>query len=331
MSKGDLDIVGIGNAIVDILTATEDSFLKDNKLDKGAMMLIEAEQAEALYTRMGPATEMSGGSAANTIAAFASLGGKAGYIGKVANDQLGHVFRHDIQASGVTFDTPALTDGPPTARCLILITPDAQRTMCTFLGACVWISPADLDEQMIKNAKVTYLEGYLFDRPRAKQTFRRAGEIAHAAGRKIALTLSDPFCVERHREEFVDLIKTHVDILFANEAEILSLFKTEDFDEAMFYARQHCELAVLTRSAKGSVIVTKDGRIDISAEPVSKVVDTTGAGDMYAAGFLYGYTQGKPLAECGRIASIAASEVLAHIGARPQRSLARLLQEKKAV
>lgn len=324
------DIVGIGNAIVDVLTRTEEDFLRVHKINKGTMTLIEADQAEALYAKMGPGMEMSGGSVANTIAAIASLGGKAGYIGKVANDQLGKVFRHDIEALGVTFNTAPLDAGAPTARCLILITPDAQRTMCTYLGACVWISPTDLDENMIKNSKVTLLEGYLFDRNRAKQAFRKAGEIAAAAGRKTALTLSDPFCVDRHRDEFLDLVKNNVDILFANEAEIYSLYKTEDFNEAVYFARQDCELSVLTRSAKGSVIVTKDGTIEVSAAKVDKVVDTTGAGDMYAAGFLYGLTQGHDLAECGRMASIAAAEVLGHVGARPQGNLAQILLEKKA-
>lgn len=332
MSKESLDIIGIGNAMVDVLSQAEEDFLRDNSLSKGAMTLIEAEQAEALYARMGPGTEMSGGSAANTIAAFASLGGRAGFIGKVANDQLGKVFRHDIRASGVVFDTPALDDGAPTGRCLVLITPDAQRTMCTFLGAAVWISPADLDEEVIANAKMLYLEGYLFDRPRAKQTFRRAAEVAHAAGKKVALTLSDSFCVERHRDEFLDLIQGHVDVLFANEAEILSLYKAQNFDEAVYQARQNCEIAALTRSERGSVIVTKDSAIEAAAEPVvPAVVDTTGAGDLYAAGFLYGYTRSMPLAQCARIGSIAAAEVLSHVGARPQKNLAKLLQEKKAV
>lgn len=325
------DVVAIGNAIVDVLSKTDDSFLNANQINKGTMTLIEADQAEKLYSKMGPGMEMSGGSAANTIAAIASLGGRAGYIGKVANDQLGTVFRHDIRAMGVTFDTPALDAGAPTARCLILITPDAQRTMCTFLGACVWISPSDLDEAMIQNAKVTYLEGYLFDRARAKQAFKRAAEIARAAGRKVALTLSDPFCVDRHRDEFLDLIKNDVNILFANEAEILSLYQTEDFDEAVYHVRQHCEIAALTRSDKGSVIVTPDSLFEIAPEPVHRVVDTTGAGDMYAAGFLYGYTQGKPLDVCGRLGSIAAAEIIAQVGARPQGSLLQLIQEKKAV
>jgi len=331
MSKGNLDLVGIGNAIVDVLSKTEDFFLSSNKIHKGTMTLIEADQAEALYAKMGPGMEVSGGSAANTVAAFASMSGKAGYIGKLANDQLGSVFRHDIKAYGVDFDTPALEDGPPTARCLILITPDAQRTMCTFLGACVWIAPSDLNEEMIKNATVTYLEGYLYDRPRAKQTFKKACEISHAAGKKVSLSLSDPFCVDRHRDEFLDLVKSDVDILFGNEAEVTSLYRAQDFDHAIHYAREACDITVITRSDKGSLIVTKTDIIEVKAEPVAQVVDTTGAGDMYAAGFLYGYTRGKSMAECGRIGSIAAAEVIAHVGARPQMDLKQLLQEKKAV
>ncbi|MDE1152802.1 MAG: adenosine kinase [Micavibrio sp.] len=331
MSKANLDLVGIGNAIVDVLSKTDDAFLSSNKIHKGTMTLIEAEQAEALYAKMGPGMEVSGGSVANSIAAFASMSGSAGYIGKLANDQLGQVFRHDIKAYGVEFDTPSLEDGPPTARCLILITPDAQRTMCTFLGACVWIAPSDLNEEMIKNAKVTYLEGYLYDRPRAKQTFRKACEISHAGGKKVALSLSDPFCVERHRDEFLDLVKSDVDILFANEDEISSLYKTSTFDEAIHYTREACEISVITRSAKGSLIITKDETIEVPAEAVAQVVDTTGAGDMYAAGFLYGLTRSKSMAECGRIGSIAAAEVIAHVGARPQTNLKQLLQEKKAV
>jgi sugar/nucleoside kinase (ribokinase family) len=331
MSKDNLDLVGIGNAIVDVLTKTGDDFLAANRIHKGTMTLIEADQAEALYAKMGPGMEVSGGSAANTVAAFASLSGKAGYIGKVANDQLGSVFRHDIRATGVSFDTPALEDGPPTARCLILITPDAQRTMCTFLGASVWIAPSDLNEQMIMDAKVTYLEGYLFDRPRAKQTFRRASDVARGAGKKVSLSLSDPFCVDRHREEFLDLVKNNVDILFANEAEIMALYQAKSFDEAVYMTREACELSIITRSAKGSLVLTKDQTVEVAAEPVKEVVDTTGAGDMYAAGFLYGYTQGQGLAECGRAGSIVAAEVISHVGARPQVDLKKLLKEKKAV
>lgn len=331
MSKDKLDVVGIGNAIVDVLSKTEEDFLKAHKINKGTMTLIEADQAETLYAKMGPGMAMSGGSAANTIAALASMGGKAGYIGKVANDQLGTVFRHDIRAAGVAFNTPSLEDGAPTARCLIMITPDAQRTMCTFLGACVWISPTDLDEEMIKNSAVTYLEGYLYDRSRAKMAFKKSAEIAHAVGNKVSLSLSDPFCVDRHRDEFIDLIQKDVDILFANEAEIKALYKTEDFNEAVYHVRQHCDIAALTCSAKGSMIVTQDDIIAVAVEPVEKVVDTTGAGDMYAAGFLYGYTRGMPLAQCGRIGSIAAAEVISHIGARPQVDLEQLLKDKKVI
>jgi sugar/nucleoside kinase (ribokinase family) len=331
MSKDELDIVGMGNAIVDVLSKTEEDFLSVNRLNKGAMTLIESDQAEKLYSKMGPGMEMSGGSAANTVAAFASMGGKAGFMGKVANDQLGKVFAHDIRASGVRFDTPALSDGPSTARCLILITPDAQRTMCTYLGASVWMSPTDLSEELIKSAKVTYLEGYLFDRDRAKQAFRKSSEIAHAAGRKVALSLSDPFCAERHRDEFQSLVQGHVDIVFANEQEALSLYNTEDFDEAVWNLRQNCEIAVVTRSAKGSVIVTKEQAITIAAEHVDKVVDTTGAGDLYAAGFLFGYTRGLPLEQCGRIASVAAAEIIAQVGARSQTNLGKVLKEKKVI
>lgn len=328
MSKDTLDILGIGNAIVDVLAKTGDDFLSLHQIEKGAMTLIEMEQAEALYGKMPPATAVSGGSVANTIAAFAAMGGKAGYIGKVASDQLGEVFRHDMRASGVTFETPPLQDGPSTARCLIFVTPDAQRTMCTYLGACVWISPADLNEELIRTAKVTYLEGYLFDRPRAKQTFRAACEMAHTAGKKVALSLSDSFCVDRHREEFLDLVKTHVDILFANEQEILSLYKTDDFGTAANHVRQDCEIAVLTRSEKGSVIVSGNAVEEIAPVRVKEVVDTTGAGDMYAAGFLYGFTRNAPLAECGWMGSVAAAEVISHMGARPQANLLELMKKR---
>ncbi len=328
MDMKNLDLVGIGNAIVDVLAKTDDTFLKNNHINKGTMTLIEAEGAEKLYEKMAPGVEMSGGSAANTMAAFASLGGQGGYIGKVSNDQLGEVFRHDIKAAGVCFDTPGLDDGPSTARCLILVTPDAQRTMCTYLGACVWIGPEDLNAAMISNAKVTYLEGYLFDKDRAKKTFIKASEIAHGAGRDVALTLSDPFCVNRHRAEFMDLISNHIDILFANEAEIMALFETSSFDEAADKIRNHCKVAVLTRSEKGSLIVSRDKAYKVAAEKVAKVVDTTGAGDAYAAGFLYGYTRDMSLPDCGRIASIVAAEIIGQMGARPQRNLAKLVQEK---
>ncbi len=328
MSKAPLDLVGIGNAIVDVLSKTADVFLNEHQLPKGGMTLIEADQAKKLYDLMPPGMEMSGGSAANTIAAFAAMGGKAGYIGKVANDQLGEVFRHDIKASGVDFSTRPLEDGPSTARCLIMITPDAQRTMCTYLGACVWITPSDLDQEMIQNAQITYLEGYLFDRPHAKDTFFKACEMAHAAGRKVALSLSDSFCVDRHRDEFRALIKGHVDILFANESEILSLYQTHHFEEAALAVSEECAVAALTRSEQGSVIISGKERFVVPAAPVAKVVDTTGAGDMYAAGFLYGYTRNLPLNVCAEIGSLAAAEIIQHVGARPQTDFSTLVQQK---
>jgi sugar/nucleoside kinase (ribokinase family) len=323
-----LDVVGIGNAIVDVLAKAEEAFLQSARINKGTMTLIEAAQAETLYAKMSNTMEMSGGSAANTMAALASLGSTAGYIGKVAHDTLGAAFRTDIMRAGVHFDTASLEGDVPTARCLIWVTPDAQRTMCTYLGACVWISPEDIDAAMIASAKVTYLEGYLFDRARAKQAFLKAADIAHAAGKKVSLTLSDPFCVDRHREEFLGLVKDHVDILFANEAEIMSLYKADHFDDAMQQVRGHCEVVALTRSERGSVIISGDQTIHITAEPVAQVMDTTGAGDLYAAGFLHGYCQGKPLAVCGKMASVAAAEILVQMGARSQKNLADILKEK---
>lgn len=331
MSKVGLDLVGIGNAIVDVLSRAPDSFLIENKIEKGAMTLIEADRAEEIYGRMGPAIEVSGGSVANTIAAFAAMGGAAAFIGKVADDQLGRVFRHDIRASGVRFETPPLTGGAPTARCLILVTPDAQRSMSTYLGACVWLTPADLDEAAIAAAQITYLEGYIFDRPHAKEALRRAAAVARGAGRRVALSLSDSFCVQRHREEFLDFIQADVDILFANEAEITSLYQTTDFGEAVHHVRQHCALAALTRGAQGSVVVTPEGAEAVEAAPVSRIVDTTGAGDMYAAGFLYGCTRGLSPRRCAEAGALMAAEVLGHMGARPQSDLTALIREKIAV
>ncbi|GGF33284.1 adenosine kinase [Aliidongia dinghuensis] len=322
MTTAPFDVVGIGNAIVDVISQADDAFLAAHAMDKGAMMLIDEARAEAIYAAMGPGIEASGGSAGNTIAGLASLGGTAGYIGKVRDDLLGKVFRHDITAAGVTFPTPAAVDGPATARCLILVTPDAQRTMNTFLGACVGLSPADVDADFIQSAQVTYLEGYLYDPPLAQAAFRKAAEIAHAAGRKVSLSLSDSFCVHRHRQAFLDLVEGHVDVLFANEAELTALFETDDFDQAVARVRRMTELAAVTRSAKGSVIVSATEAVAVPAAPVARVVDTTGAGDLYAAGFLYGLTRNLPLAECGRIGSLAAAEIISHYGARPETSLA---------
>ncbi|MEA2755093.1 MAG: hypothetical protein QOJ54_1382 [Aliidongia sp.] len=321
MATAPLDVVGIGNAIVDVIAHADDDFLAASSMVKGGMALIDEARAEAIYAGMGPGLEMSGGSAGNTIAGIASLGGRAAYIGKVRDDVLGKVFRHDITSAGVEFPTPAATDGPATARCMILVTPDAQRTMNTFLGACVNLGPEDIDAALIARAQVTYLEGYLYDPPLAQEAFRKASGIAHAAGRKVSLSLSDSFCVQRHRAAFLELVDHHIDILFANEAEITALFETTDFDEATRRLRGLCDLAAVTRGAAGSVVVAGTEIIEVPAAPVSRIVDTTGAGDLYAAGFLYGLTQGKPLAECGRLASLAAAEIISHYGARPETPL----------
>jgi sugar/nucleoside kinase (ribokinase family) len=291
------------------------------------MTLIDAERADALYRMMGPAIEASGGSAGNTMAGIASLGGTGAYIGKVRDDFLGQVYRHDITAVGIRFETPAGTSGPGTARCLILVTPDGQRTMNTYLGACADLGPADIDPDVIVAAQITYLEGYLFDPPQAQEAFRKAAAIAHAGGRKVALSLSDPFCVGRHREAFRDLVDGHVDILFANEAEICSLYETADFAAAAAAVRGHVATAALTRSAAGSVILADGAEHAVAAAPVARVVDTTGAGDLYAAGFLYGLTRGLPLPTCGGIGSLCAAEIISHVGARPETSLSRLVVE----
>ena len=320
-----LDVVGIGNAIVDVIAASDEALLVRHGMIKGTMKLIDEAQAEAIYADMGSTVITSGGSAGNTIAGIASLGGSTGYLGRVRDDDLGTAYRHDITAVGAAFPTPAASDGPATARCLILVTPDSQRTMNTFLGASVNFGPGDLDAELIRRAQYTYLEGYLYDQPRAQQAFHEASEIAHAAGRKVGLSLSDPFCVDRHRAAFLHLVDRHVDVLFANEVEVESLFEIGDFDAAIARLRTLTELAVVTRGAAGSVVVTRDGTIAVAAEPIEKVVDTTGAGDLYAAGFLYGLTHGLALAECGRYGSIAAAEAIGHFGARPQTPLRDLV------
>lgn len=316
-----LTVVGIGNAIVDVLTHAEESFIIDNRLNKGAMTLIDAEQAQTLYDKMGPGVEVSGGSAANTIAGLAGLGSNVGFIGKVCDDELGRVFRHDITAAGVAYSTPPLATEPPTARCLIIVTPDAQRTMHTFLGASVELGPEDVDEKMISGAEITYLEGYLWDRPKAKEAFRTAAAIARRAGRKVALTLSDVFCVERHRDSFHDLIDSDVDILFGNEHEMQALYQTPSLEDAMATARGHCDVVAITRSEKGSVIMEGPSVFEVKAAKAERIVDSTGAGDLYASGFLYGLTRGLHLAECGRLGGLAAAEILSHFGARPESDL----------
>ncbi|HYE49764.1 MAG TPA: adenosine kinase [Azospirillaceae bacterium] len=328
MANGaELDVVGIGNAIVDVLAQADDQFLADNGLVKSGMRLIDTAEAESLYGKMGPGVEMSGGSAGNTMAGIASAGGRGAYIGKVGRDQLGEVFRHDIRAAGVRFDTAPIGDGTPTGRCLILVTPDAHRTMNTFLGACLMLTPDDVDEATIASAKVTYLEGYLWDPPAAKQAFLKAADIAHKAGRKVSLSLSDAFCVNRHHDSFLELVANHIDILFANEAEITALYGG-DFDQALQAVRGHCEIAVLTRSEKGAVVVSGDAVHSVPAAPVSQIVDTTGAGDLFASGFLTGYTSGRPLDVCARMGALCAAEIISHYGARPQLSLKKLLAEK---
>lgn len=322
------DVVGIGNAIVDVLARAEDSFLAAQGLAKGAMTLIDAAAAERLYAAMGPGREISGGSAANTIAALASIGARCAFIGKVRDDQLGQVFTHDIRALGVAFETAPAGSGAPTARCLIFVTPDAQRTMQTFLGASVGLTPGDIDPRQVADAKIVYLEGYLWDPPAAKEAFRKAANAAGDAHRLVALSLSDPFCVERHRAEFRDLVERHVDILFANEEEIKSLYQAATFDEALQKVRGHCQVAALTRSAKGAVVVAGEEVHVIDAEPIARVVDTTGAGDAFAAGFLYGFTHGFDLSRAARAGAIAAAEVIGHVGARPEAPLKALIADR---
>jgi len=325
MSQTAYDVVGIGNAIVDVLAHADDGFLAARKLAKGSMRLIDAIEAEWLYGEMPAGIECSGGSVANTMAGLASLGGRACFLGRVRDDQLGKIFAHDIRAVGVRYATPPSVDGPSTARCLILVTPDAQRTMNTYLGASVDFGPEDLDAEAIRSAEITYLEGYLWDPPRAKDAFLEAVRIAHGAGRKVALSLSDAFCVERHRDEFRDLVRHHVDVLFANEREIMALYEAPTFEAAAHAVRGHCDIAALTRSEQGSIVLSADATVSAPAEPAAKVVDTTGAGDLYAAGFLYGLTHGRTLGDCARLGGLAAAEVIGHMGARPEIDLRELV------
>lgn len=323
------DVLCIGNAIVDIIAQCDEAFLTDNGIIKGAMNLIDGERAELLYSRMGPAIEASGGSAGNTAAGIASFGGRAAYFGKVSRDHLGEVFTHDIRAQGVAFDTKPLEGGPldgtpPTARSMILVTPDGERSMNTYLGACVELGPDDVEADKASGAKVTYFEGYLWDPPLAKEAIRMTAAHAHAAGREVSMTLSDSFCVDRYRAEFLDLMRSGtVDIVFANSHEIKSLYETSSFDEALAQIRRDCKLAAITRSEKGSVIVRGDETVVIEATKIRELVDTTGAGDLYAAGFLHGYTQGRSLKDCGDLGSLAAGLVIQQIGPRPRQNLKR--------
>jgi sugar/nucleoside kinase (ribokinase family) len=324
MGDSRFDVCGIGNAIVDIIGRCDDAFLESHGAPKGHMQLCDAETMTRLYNAVGSTIEISGGSGANTMAGIASFGGKAAFIGKVGQDDFGGVFTHDIKTAGVTFETPASTSGTPTARSLVLVTPDGERTMNTFLGVSPELGSGEIDKAMIADSAVTYLEGYLYDKDEAKAAFAEAAGYAKAARRKVSLTLSDGFCVDRHRGSFLDLIKNDIDILFANESEITSLYETESFDDAAAKVGHDTALAVLTRSEKGSMIVANNEMIAVDAYPVTKVVDTTGAGDLYAAGFLYGYTQGLDHATSARLGGLAASEIISHIGARPETKLSDL-------
>ena len=321
-----LDVVGIGNAIVDILVQTEDTFLEKHSLIKGSMALLNDDEAEKLYSSIGAGVESSGGSAANTLAGLAELGSNAGFIGRVRNDQLGEIFTHDIRSAGARFDTTPKDSGPPTARCIIFVTPDAQRTMCTYLGASVFLEPNDLDLSMVRETKVLYLEGFLWDHPAAKRAFLAASEACKNSGGKVALSLSDSFCVDRHRESFLSLVDSHVDILFANESEITSLYEVNEFNKAIEKIQNRCEIAALTRGEKGSLILTQKEQIEIEPYKFGPLIDTTGAGDLYAGGFLYGYTTGQSLLKCGHIGSICAGHIVTQLGPRSRISLKEFVQ-----
>lgn len=318
-------VVGIGNALVDVIAHAGHEFLDDHHLVKGSMTLVETERAVELYRALGSAVEMSGGSAANTMCGLASFGGRAAYLGKVCDDDLGRVFGHDLHAVGVAFRPGARADDTPTGRCIIVVTPDAERTMSTYLGVSSLLAVGDLDEDTIAGGAVLYMEGYLFDRDDAKAAFRRAADVAHRHGRKVSLSLSDSFCVDRHRDDFRALVRDQVDVLFGNDDEIRSLYEVDDLAEAIDSVRADCDLTAVTVGAAGSLIVTPEAVLEVPAEPVERVLDTTGAGDLFAAGFLFGLTSGRALAECGRLGSIAAAEVISHVGPRPLVELRTLL------
>jgi sugar/nucleoside kinase (ribokinase family) len=328
MPEPRFDVLGIGNAIVDILARTEEDFLAREKLAKGSMRLIDAGEAERLYGHMGPAIETSGGCAGNTVAGVASFGGRAAFVGKVAGDELGHIYRHDMHALGIHFETPPLAGPPPTARSMILITPDGERTMNTYLGACIELGPEDIDADIVAASAVTYFEGYLWDPPRAKEAFRKAARIAHGARRNVSLTLSDSFCVDRYRDEFLGLLRDGtIDILFANEAELKSLYETADFQTGIDALQKDCRLAVVTHGADGAHVVTQQTVEHEPAHPVETDVDATGAGDLFAAGFLFGYTRRMAHSRSAQLGALAAAEVIAHVGPRPAASLKTLAQE----
>jgi sugar/nucleoside kinase (ribokinase family) len=330
MTSARFDVLGIGNAIVDVIARADDDFLLRLDMRKGAMTLIDEERAQAIYDAMGPAVEISGGSAANTIVGLASFGAGTGFVGKVKDDVLGRVFAHDIRAAGVAFETPPAEDGPATARCYILVTPDGERTLNTYLGAAQHLDEDDIDPDSVAAAAITYLEGYLWDPRNAKDAFLKAARIAHQAGRKVALTLSDAFCVDRWRDEFLELVRRGtVDLLFANQAELHSLYQTADFDTALAALRDDARLAVVTRSEKGCVVVSREAIEAVPAFSVEQVIDTTGAGDLFAAGFLFGFARGADHRTAARLGALAAAEVIQHLGARPERSLKALAQEHR--
>ena len=324
MTQHKYDILGIGNAIVDVLSFSDDAFIRDFGLRKGTMILIDEDRAEELYTHMGPAKEVSGGAAANTLAGMASLGGRAAFVGKVSYDQLGNIFTHDMRSTGVQFDTTPATNGPTTARCLIFVTPDAQRTMNTFIGACARIDNSDIDPQMVRDSAVLFVEGYMWNDPSSKKAIRYAMEIAKEAGNKIAFSPSDVFCIENHHPEMLELVENS-DIVFCNEEEAKSLYGVDNFDEAQEKIRGKCHMAVITRGADGCVVVTPDNTVVVAAAPVHEVVDTTGAGDLFAAGFLHGFLRDWSHESCAALGSKCAAEIIQHIGARTMKPLTGLL------
>ena len=320
------DVVGIGNALVDIISHVDDAFIDTHGLVKGSMTLVDTDRALHLHRNLGTSVEMSGGSAANTVCGVASLGGRAAYIGKVSDDDLGGAFGHDLLAVGVRFAPGGPADGVPTGRCIIAVTDDAERTMNTYLGASSLLTPGDIDTEVVAAARVLYMEGYLYDRPEAKEAFRHAARASHEAGRLVSLTLSDSFCVDRHRDDFRALVTDEVDLLFGNSDELVALYETENLDEAVEAVRGDCRLAAITLGARGSIVVTPDDVVEVPAIGVPHVVDTTGAGDLYAAGFLFAHTRGNRLADCARIGAIAAAEVISHVGPRPLVELRTLLR-----
>jgi sugar/nucleoside kinase (ribokinase family) len=317
-----LDVVALGHPLVDVLVHEADEVVARAGVERGAMTMVDAARSDEIYALLGPAQETSGGSAANTAVGVASFGGRSGFVGRIADDGFGEVFAHDLRAAGVAFDAAPATGGAPTGRCLVIVGLDAERTMCTYLGAGAEIDPRDVDAVQVSSAAITYLEGYLWDEDAAKDAIRRAASLARDAGRRVALTLSDPFCVERHRAEFLDLIESDIDVLFANEEEIMMLYQVDRFDDAAKRAGASCGVAALTRGAQGSVVMSSGQRHDIAAEPVDRVIDTTGAGDWYAAGVLFGLSHGADPTTCGRLGSLGAAAVIANLGARPEVALA---------